>query len=250
MKNSEVFAALCAVAIGTSASAALLGFEPDGMGNLPDGTAAADDLAITDQFAPEFGVRFGIDNDLDGFADAGTFAVLEDTHDDSPNGFLDDPTGTGDLERPGLEGALGDYFLRTPNNLESDALVNLIVTFDSDLVNRVVGEIWDIDGNSSQGTEQWRVIAYAADRSVLGTIDSPIGTTTSNSNPLQAGPWAWGFDFGDDATVAAVGFQFVGTKQTGIGLAFDNFAYFEVPGPGPLALLAAAGVVALRRGRA
>jgi hypothetical protein len=47
-------------------------FEPDGHGHLADGSIAADDMAISNQFLHS-GVLFSIDNDLDGLPDSGIY---------------------------------------------------------------------------------------------------------------------------------------------------------------------------------
>ena len=62
---------LCLLVCGALGAADSIDFEPDGNGLLPDGSTAADNLEITDQFLTSDGISFAVDNNLDGIPDPG-----------------------------------------------------------------------------------------------------------------------------------------------------------------------------------
>jgi hypothetical protein len=110
----------------------------------------------------------------------------------------------------------------------------------------VSGEIWDIDGNNSQGTEKWDVVAHLAGGGTAIRV-SPTGTTT-NASSLNGK--AWTFAFESVGTIMSIDFNFTGTKKTGIGAAVDNFVIAPVPVPaGGLLLLSGLGAAAFLRRR-
>ena len=258
--------AVCAAAIAlmgggfaSDADASFIDFE-----TLPGGGAITDNMTLDSQYS-SLGVLFGLDNDADGFRDAGSSVLFEAVgNDDSisgstaDEGFLNDaasnfPFGPNfyDQERLGQVGLLGNFFLRTPGGLSGTQGTTLAIEYTSGGTVKASGEIWDIDGNSFFGTEQWEVRAHNAAGSVIATILSPEGTTVDNAlNPYEAGRWGFVFDVtGSGETISTITFNFVGSKTSNIGLAFDNFNAFDVPAPGSVALLGMGGMALARRRR-
>jgi hypothetical protein len=102
------------------------------------------------------------------------------------------------------------------------------------------GEIWDIDG-SQGGTEQLIVDVLDASNNVLTSQLSPLG----NSLALDGLPWTFSFS-GLPAGVDKVRLTFVGTKTSGIGLAFNNFSpTTAVTEPGGASLLGLGAAITL-----
>ncbi|MEM9900496.1 MAG: VPLPA-CTERM sorting domain-containing protein [Pseudomonadota bacterium] len=191
--------------------------------------------------------------------------VVEAVGESDPDaqGFLRDANGVRDDVDPGLENQIGDFFLRTGGAIEDRDFANEAV-FRIDYgfvpVGTISGEIWDIDGNNAQGSEAWLVEAFDTLGTQIGSIQSPIGTTTGASS-LDGDVWTFAFDNGNVAggveAVAALEFSFVGTKTTGIGLAFDNFVTgaapdlpaVPLPAGFPLMLATLAGSALVLRGK-
>jgi len=174
--------------------------------------------------------------------------------DNPPDGFVNDPLGGGnDDEESAVEtSALGDFFLRTTGALSFNAgAVNPVFSllFGDGGAGMVSAEIWDIDGNTSQGTEKWTLNAFSSGGAFLGTIDSPEFMNTSDAGSLNG--QAWTFTFEDIGAIGRIDFNFTGTKTTGIGVAFDNLTVAPVPLPaaGLLLLGGLGGLVAVRRRR-
>lgn len=174
--------------------------------------------------------------------------------DPTPQGFVRDQGGGRDVVDPGLEERIGNFFLRTGGDIvDRDFAGEEIFRIEYDIApfGFISGEIWDIDGNRRQGTEQWRIDAFDAAGSLLGSVLSPLGTTTGNSS-LDGDVWQFTFTDssvgGDIALVERLDFVFTGSKTTGIGLAFDNFVTGVAPMPVPATLpllLAALGGASL-----
>jgi hypothetical protein len=127
--------------------------------------------------------------------------------------------------------------------------VYLSIVYDS-AVSAASGQIWDIDGNTSQGTEQWDVQAYDSANNLVASILSPLGST-NGAGSLDGLPWTFNLAGGE---FSRIDFVFTGTKERGVGLGFDNFntSSVSVPEPGSLALLTLGllGTVAVRRRKA
>ena len=213
-----------------------LNFEPDHVGLYPDGTAAADNVVITNQFKDSHGVSFAVDNDLNGLPDEGATSYRLETHylvnpenGGTDNGtmafwnsvpYLGGPTKR-DIERAGFEGRLGDYML-TPSN-RGDAL---LITYEAPTAG-ACGEIWDLDNNRNGDYEQVLVEAIGMDGSVIESILSPAGGPPNITNPYEGGPWVWSFAR-EDADIDRIRIRSVGTgSKVTAPLAFDNFDHDE-----------------------
>ena len=189
-----------------------------------------DNLPISDQYEPEFGIRFRLDIDGDGLPDPDPFPFLEQQggDDNSPHGFTSDLLGLADTAASGYEDTLGQFFLRGPAG--DYPPFNLVVLYSTPVC-QALGQIWDIDGSGTENSEQWRVEAMGRDYvysndpgNVLDFVCSPNGTDAT----LDAKPWTFSFDT-DSPDIFALRITFVGTKTTNIGVAFDNFSSVLYP---------------------
>lgn len=188
---------------------------------LPGGVPS-DDLSISTQYLADFGVTFGLDTNGDGFADPGQYPIMEAQGADGVDGFINDTLGIRDTAAPGFEGDLGHFFLR---GLAPVPPIGLVILYDSP-VSAANGDIWDIDGSGSQGSEQWLVQGMGQNyidsgdlTDVVATDLSPVGTDLT----LDGKPWTFSLDSGSPV-IYAIRITFVGTKTSGIGLAFDRFS--------------------------
>jgi hypothetical protein len=214
----------------------------------PGGGVPVDDAALTAPYTFSGGnVRFFFDTNGNNQFDANDeLPVFEHIGSEANNGFQSTFNGVPDTARPGFEAQLGAYFLRQP-----DAIGNVHGPFIADYttstpIRGLSGEIWDIDGGAA-GTEQWRVDAIDTVGNVLATELSPLGTSAGPGS-LDSLPWVFQFTNLPDG-VSAVRLTFVGTKTTGVGLAFNNFSP-DVALPEPSgALMAAPLLVVLARRR-
>jgi hypothetical protein len=155
------------------------------------------------------------------------------------DGFANGLTGVNDTANGGLAGQLGNFFLRQPQ--PGSPPPPLIVDYNTaQIISGLSGEIWDIDGGAN--TEQWLVEALDGSNNLLASQLSPLG----NSAALDGLPWVFSFS-GLPAGFDKARITFVGTKTTGLGLAFNNFdpTASAAPEPGTLllALVAAAGMI-------
>lgn len=215
MKRTTMVAVAAFAAAGIApASAAVIDFE-----------GGADDQAITASTFSAQNVRFE--------AAEGVDLAFEKVGDDETDGFLYDADRAYDraAENPGR---LGDTFMRTGQQVSSRDLNGPVfsVAYDRAPTLPIGGEIWDIDGNSAQGTEQWAVQAYSSEDALIAEQISPEGTKLG-AGTLDGRAWSFlfdgeGYDLGD---IARIDFSFIGTKDRGIGLAFNNF---ETGAPVPL----------------
>lgn len=202
-------AAVAALGIAGSAHAAVIDFE--------DGT---DDQEIAESTFDRFNVTFTAVENIDLF--------YEERGSNGIDGFLDDPAGEYDQEDEDTTASLGNYFMRTNEAVSVRDLGGggkvFQMTYQRAPEKPISGQIWDIDGNESQGTEQWRVEAFDADNALIATVVSPLGTDNRNGS-LNAEPWTFTFDGAgyDLASVNKLTFDFIGSKTEGIGLGFDNF---------------------------
>lgn len=204
------------------------------------GATPADQLAISSQYEPLYGVTFS--------TSTGGTPYLEAVGPSDPgygfvNGFLGGGTANADLANPGYEAQLGNYFLRLgTGGLLSTPAPSLIIDYTNPVA-AASAQIWDIDQHST-GIEQWLVSAYGSSGNLLETIYSPLGLFPSDPNTLDGLPWTWSFDRGS-TDIWSIEISFAtgtGFKTSGIGLAFDNFspasaAITPVPEPSTFILL-------------
>ena len=191
----------------------------------PSGASATDNalLELNDAYTVgDVSVTFGFDNDGDGITE--TRAKFEQTGPSDPErGFEGCPVSSfvDDTADPGFETQLGGFFLRQPSPLS--AFGKFVIDYSgAGVVDAASGEIWDIDG-SSIGVEEYRVEAFDGDGTLLGSINSPIGNPGGScENPLDGQPWVFQFS-GLTEGIDRIEITFIGTKTSGVGLAFNNF---------------------------
>jgi hypothetical protein len=194
-------------------------------------------------------VSFGFDTTGDGSVDSnGVFEKIGGGKERGNSGFMSSYGNKYDRAATGSEALLGNFFLRQKNAYKPFGTFHILY----DAVNPVTsasGEIWDIDGNSNNNkTEQFFVEAFNGINSLTSML-SPLGKN-AGVNSLDGKPWAFGFSGLSDITRIEI--SFTGTKQRGIGLAFNNFSPVEdvseqvnsVPEPSTFAIFAL-GVVGL-----
>ena len=162
----------------------------------------------------------------------------------SPNpreGFVSDTAAppTYDQEAPAFAGQLGNFFLRGdpgadpanqwPGSKTSPFFSIAYLKAPSELIG---GEIWDIDGGKIR-SEKWDVIARDSSGAQRAIQSSPE-VFGNDSTSLDSKPWLFAFDPNSlSAPIARLDFVFVGSKDGGIGVAFDNFQSGVAPVPEP-----------------
>lgn len=178
------------------------------------------------------------------FSSSQTDLVIEEAGDadDNPDGFVYDQGSTNDLDVD-PDNDLGTYFLRTRGEITERGLGAadpvMTIAYSGPAATLISGEIWDVDGNQGQGSEQWVVQAKDSSGAILGSLTSPNGTTNS-AGSLDGMAWLFSFssaNVSDPGAIASLDFFFTGTKTQGIGLAFDNFKVEAIPLPAPALLL-------------
>jgi hypothetical protein len=218
------------------AGAALIDFETDPAGGTP-----VDNAALTTPYNLAGGgtVRFFFDANGNNSYDPGTDAdpLFEAAGPDSAEGFVNSTLGgIADTANGGLGPQLGNFFLR---NVVPGAIPDpLIIDYNTpQTISALSGEIWDIDGQN-QATEQWRVEVLDASNNLLASQLSPLG----NTQALDGLPWVLSFS-GLPTGVDKLRITWMGTKLSGVGLAFNNFNPTAVPEPGSVVLLGLGAVV-------
>jgi hypothetical protein len=243
LKTSLLAAGL--ISIATSAHA-IVNFE-----SLSPTLEDNDALSLSTTFVDN-GVSFQFGVDSTGVDDGITrdqTAYLEQTGEsDGTNGFYNDVDEVFDSESSSYTGSLGlgDYFLRTVA-LESGSAPGVFVIeyVDGTFASAASGQIWDIDGVNDANEEEFTVTAYDADQNILDTDVSPK-YSTNDSSSLDGLPWEFSVAATGEDLIKYITIEFTGSKNNGVGLAFDNFnatAATIVPEPGTFALLA--GMLAL-----
>jgi hypothetical protein len=210
-----------------AAQAALLDFE-----TLPGGGAPADNLAVTGQYEPAYGVTFAWRSTPGG--SFGAAALELRTGRDRFSAFANSHRGGKDIESAGAAGGLGQAFLRGAADVRDAGQGSTLLITYSRPTAFASGELWDID-DSSNGTEQWRLTARDAGGAVLQVLDSPLG----DSKALDGLPWLWtlGDRNGGAARIAQIEIAFIGSKTEGLGFAFDKFETGLAVTPAPAAAL-------------
>lgn len=257
MRTKTVFALIVAAgaAVASNANAAnLIDFE-----TIPGVGAPSDDMAIGDSYnTMDFAFVTFAFTDSTGMTDA----FYEAVGTDSPaNAFVSNKNGNDDsqLADIGGEAGLGSFLMRDNRDVTTTGQpLSLMINFNKALSDGIAptgfsGQIWDIDDVSNEnsasfGTEQWEV--YVTD--LLGNTElqatSPIGIEPSDPNSLDSKPWRFTVDDADG--IAKIEVRFTGTKEAGLGGAFDNFEVRNVlPTPGTSALFSAGGLLIARRRR-
>jgi hypothetical protein len=211
----------------TTMSAAVINFEND-----PFGATPVDDAFLsrfTPYNYPGLQVSFGFDLDSDLVLDSdGRFEKTLSSALDPIGGFQ----GSSGMDVPdaGFFGQLGGWFLKSPN--PGQQFGRFVIQYTSTFpVTAASGEIWDIDGNTSNSTtEEYTVQAFDSSSALLATIVSPLGVLDTPSAPLDGKPWTFNFT-GLTAGIDHIVITFTGTKPAGIGLAFNNFHPLGIPEP-------------------
>ena len=195
-----------------STIAGLIDFETNASGTLPYDN---EPIAISDVFTiNNINIQFGFDSNLNGSVD--TSAVFES------EGETGDTNDTAywvrnqdkDTAASGYEAQLGDFFIRQFKPYKPFG--EFVILLDSNLpVTHASGEIWDIDGNRK--TEQFLIKAFNQN-TLLEQIYSPLG----DNHTLDGKPWT--FSFANLTDIEKITIAFTGTKNSGIGIAFNNFS--------------------------
>lgn len=238
--SSMLFGIAGVVVLSTVVRAQLIDFE-----TAPGGGPPVDNANLSTPYTISGGgtVSFFFDLNGNNAFDAGVdeFPVFELAGNADPQpGFANSITGVPDTATPPYAAQLGSFFLRQrqPGAPPSPFIVDYNTVA---VINALHGEVWDIDGSPTD-TELWRVDILDSLNNVLTTQTSPLG----NSLAMDGTPWDFMFT-GLPLGVDKVRITFIGTKTTGIGLAFNNFDPFQAPEPASAALMAAASVCLRRR---
>jgi hypothetical protein len=227
------------VSLAQLSAAAVIDFE-----TTPSGAAPSDNAPLSAPYNIVGGgtVTFFFDSNGNNSYDPGTDVqpIFEAYGPDGSDGFSNGTLGLADTANGGLAGQLGNFFLRQLQ--PGTPPPPLIADYNtSQIISGLSGEIWDIDGGLA-GTEQWLVEALDGSNNLLVSQLSPLGIGPA----LDGLPWVFSFP-GLPSGFDKVRISFVGTKVSGLGLAFNNFdpTSSAAPEPGTLLLaVVAAGMLA------
>ena len=209
----------------------------------PDRTTPIDDALLNSPYSIAGGtIRFFFDVNGDNRYNPAVDALpaFEVAGCDEHNAFATAWDNSSDTPRPGYVAQLGSYFLRVAGAQASSSLPPqlpgpfIAQCRTTQIITGLSGEIWDIDGGSNGGTEQWRVEVLDNLGSVLSTEVSPLGVDDSNSS-LDGLPWTFSFS-GLPSTAQSLRLTFIGSKSNGSAVAFNNFSVTSVPEPSGLIL--------------
>ena len=152
-------------------------------------------------------------------------------------------------------GDIGEFFLRGNGEAINDVgPFAFVVDFNnpSYLPSSVDFDLLDLDGNSNHGagtgygTEKWDV--YVTDGVGNRTLVYQTPEISENKTDFDSKPLL--ISLMDQQGIAKIELEFAGTKQTGIGVALDNFSMDGViPAPSSVALLGLGDIGARRRRR-
>lgn len=220
IKIVNIFFLVCTLTFSFKGVTGLIDFETTASGGIPNdnGVIAFDDYFMADGVA----VSFGFDTNENGILDSyGVFEKIRGGREGGNSGFISSYGKKYDEAAINSELLLGNFFLRQKNAYMPFGTFHIIYNAVNP-VTSASGEIWDIDGHNNK-TEQFFVEAFNGVNS-LASILSPLGNS-SDSNSLDGKPWAFGFNGLTDITRIEI--SFTGSKQKGIGLAFNNFSPIE-----------------------
>ena len=249
-KFTTIFAVIFLLLTVSFAGASLITFDTDPNGNTPN-----DDTDLTSPYCVD-GLQVSFGFYLSGVDGSLSNAVFEKTGGDSSqnSGFWNEQGYSGtryDTADPGYQQKLGDYFLRQPTGYSDFGTFRIQYSrangSSTALPTAASGEIWDIDGTSSFRSEQYIVTAYGSsgNTNVLASLTSPLG----EDQTLDGRPWV--FKFTDLAGgIDHIDIDFIGSKTSGIGLAFKNYSPTSaVPIPNAVWLLGSGllGLLCIRR---
>lgn len=176
---------------------------------------------------------------------------------------------TRDYVQSGYEDQAGDFFVRafkgstsgtstdtsfTHDNINGswDSFIIEYSTTNGATVDSATGEIWDIDGGSTQAE---RFAVTATTTLETSTVNSPTGVPLADSSSLDGLPWQWSFS-GLSGSITKIEFARFGDGTGTDGyksffpLAFNNFnpvssVGFTTATPEPSSVLAFCGIVSL-----
>jgi hypothetical protein len=233
---------LAALVGGVSSAHAIIDFEAIGIAN-GDNYEVPTTTTFTDGGVS---FQFGVDsNGLTGGIARDSSAYIEQVgSSDSTDGFAYDQGTTAfdghDVSADGYTGLdLGGYFMRTQALDASGTPPMFVIEYTSGSPTAASGQIWDVDGIDASKTEQFVVTAYDSTSTEIASVTSPLGTS-NGAGSLDGLPWDFSIAATGGDVIKFITITFTGSKENGVGLAFDNFN--AVPEPGTYALLA--GLVA------
>ena len=238
MIRLRVFRLLAIVVIAVIAQTAFgvttINFETTPTGDLPTDNTQ---LQTTYPVSGGGSVRFFFDANGNNTFQAGIdhFPAFEQIGSNPPDRFENTNLGLFDVAAPGFEAQLGNFFLIDSISPGVNPPPFIAAYSGTMPIAELTGEIWDIDGATGRGTEQWVVDVLNSSGQVIATTTSPLGEF-HGPNSLDGKPWT--FDFTNlPAGAQAVRLTFIGTATSGIGLAFNNFGIATVPEPSALLML-------------
>lgn len=188
----------------------------------------------------------------------GPFAVASADNDVFAYTSGANPSEKTDFVASGFEDQAGNYFVRARKNANGgqesnaeadkeswDSFIIEYATTNGATVDSATGEIWDIDGTS---TNQERFAVTATTTTTSATENSPTGTSNDSSS-LDAKPWQWSFS-GLSGSITQIKFTRFsgGSYKDYFPLAFNNFNPVSATGyltPEPSSLLAFGGIFSI-----
>jgi len=209
---------LCvALCLSNNVFSSIIDFETTASGGVPNDNQV---IGLNDNFsADDVLVSFGFDTTGNGVTDSeAVFEAIAGGKESGNSGFQSLYTGKYDIPAPNSASLLGSFFLRQQNPYQPFGTFHINYTANNP-VTEASGEIWDIDGKPSK-TEQFFVKAYN-DNTLLASMSSPLG----DDKNLDGMPWAFGFE--NLTNITRIEITFTGSKNSGIGLAFNNFSPVE-----------------------